>query len=100
MKIIPIWDRVIVRVHKEEEKPVKGLIIPGANEKKSRYEVISISKCHRNDSVAVNFPFKEGDFVHVERPYGTEITEDGVKYIILRAEDIIAYEPQTGSGES
>jgi chaperonin GroES len=98
MKTVPIWDRVIVKVHKQTEKTVKGLIIPGTSDAKSRYEVVSISQHPKTEATAIRFPFKVGDFVLLERPYGHEITEDEETFLILRADDIIAFEPQTGSG--
>lgn len=105
MKAIPIWDYVIVKEHKEKatEKVVNGLILPGMVEKKPTYEIISISKTTLSDGDAWVIPFKVGDFVHYQKTYNqTEIidTENNERFIILRADDIIAYEPQTGSGES
>ena len=92
MAIKPLHDRIIVEAAAKEEKSAGGIILPdAAQEKPQRGKVLAVGPGKRLDSgqlapVGIN----EGDTVLYGKYGGTEVKVDGVDYVILRAEDVLA----------
>lgn len=83
MEIQPLGLRILVKPQKQEEKTKGGIYIPDtAKEKKHEGEVISVG----TDAV----PVKKGDTIMYESYAGTEITNDGEKYLIMDIKDVLA----------
>lgn len=93
MNLRPLYDKVIVRRIKEEEKTVSGLvIIPDSNrEKPSEGEVLAvgIGRIMSTGGVWFGLEVKVGDHVVFGKYAGTDIIEDGEKLLILREEEIL-----------
>ncbi len=86
MKIQPLADRVLVLPAKAEEK-VGGIIIPDtAKEKPQRGKVIAVGEGTKDDKMIL----KEGDEVLYGKYAGTELENDGEKYLIMRQSDVLA----------
>ena len=88
----PIGNKVIVKPKAEEEKTAGGIILPDtAKEKPYEGTVIAVG----SGKVLENgerkpMQVKEGDSVIYSKYGGTEVTVDGVEYIILDEESIYA----------
>jgi chaperonin GroES len=87
LNITPLHDRVIVKPAAAEEKSAGGIIIPDtAKEKPQRGIVVAAGPGKKDEPVTV----KAGDAVLYGKYSGTEITFEGVEYLIMRESDILA----------
>ena len=92
MAIQPLHDRIIVEAAAKEEISAGGIILPdAAQEKPQRGKVLAVGPGKRLDSGQLAaIDIKTGDTVLYGKYGGTEVKVDGVDYIILRAEDVLA----------
>lgn len=87
LNITPLHDRVIVKPAAAEEKSAGGIIIPDtAKEKPQRGIVVAAGPGKKDEPVTV----KAGDAVLYGKYSGTEITFEGIEYLIMRESDILA----------
>jgi chaperonin GroES len=87
VKIKPLADRVLVEPAAAEEKTAAGIIIPDtAKEKPQKGTVVAVGTGKKDEPMTV----KVGDQVLYGKYSGTEITVDGVNYLIMRESDIVA----------
>jgi len=87
VSITPLHDRVIVKPAAAEEKTAGGIIIPDtAKEKPQRGIVIAAGSGKKDEPMTV----KAGDTILYGKYAGTEITFDGIEYLIMRESDILA----------
>jgi chaperonin GroES len=92
MKFRPLNDRVLVRRLEETESVVGGIIIPDtAKEKPQRGEVIAAGagKLLENGK-RCDIEVKAGDVILFGKYSGNEVKIDGVEYLILREDEILA----------
>jgi chaperonin GroES len=92
MKLKPLHDRVLVKRLEEEEKTKGGIIIPdSAKEKPQKGEIIAAGPGKSDkDGKPVKLTVKKGDLVLFNKYAGTEIKVDGVEYLIMREDDVLA----------
>ena len=91
MKLVPLEDRVVVKVLEEEEKTASGLVLPDtAKEKPQKAKVIAAGPGRYDDGALVPMGVTEGDIVVFSKYGGTEVKVDGEELLILRASDILA----------
>lgn len=92
MNIKPLADRILVKPAPAEEKTASGIIIPDtAKEKPMQGEVIAVGKGRIADNGQLIQPeVKVGDKVLYGKYSGTEVTIDGVEYLIMRESDVYA----------
>jgi len=87
VSIKPLADRVLVKPAPAEEMTKGGIIIPDtAKEKPQKGTVVAVGPGKKDEPVTV----KSGDTVLYGKYAGTEITIDGVDYMIMRESDIVA----------
>ena len=87
LNIKPLADRVLVLPALAEEKTASGIIIPDtAKEKPQKGKIVAVGPGKKEDPVTV----KVGDHVLYGKYGGTEITIEGVDYLIMRESDIYA----------
>ena len=87
LNITPLHDRVIVKPAAAEEKSAGGIIIPDtAKEKPQKGVVVAAGPGKIDEPVTV----KAGDSVLYGKYSGTELTIDGLEYLIMRESDILA----------
>lgn len=91
VKIQPLGERVLVKAIDEAEQVRDGIIIPdSAKEKPQEAEVIALGTGKRtDDGKTLGFNVKVGDRVIVSKYGGTEVKYAGVKYQLVREDDIL-----------
>ena len=91
MKIVPLQDRVVVKMTEAEETTKSGIILAGsAKEKPQIAEVIAVGPGGVVDGKEVVMTVKAGQRVIFSKYSGTEVKCDGEEYIIVRQNDILA----------
>lgn len=92
MNVKPLADRIIIRPLDPEEKTAGGIIIPdAAKEKPMKGEVVAVGPGKIADNgQKVEMSLKGGDKVLYGKYSGTEVTIDGVDYLIMRESDVFA----------
>ena len=92
MKLKPLADRVVIKMVEAEETTKSGIILSGsAKEKPQIAEIIAVGTGKvTDDGKVVPMTVKVGDKVLTSKYAGTEVKVDGVEYIIIRQEDILA----------
>lgn len=92
MALRPLNDRVLIRRVEEGEAQVGGIIIPDtAKEKPQRGEVIAVGngKLLQNGQ-RCGLEVKSGDVILFGKYSGSDVKIDGVEYLILREDEILA----------
>jgi chaperonin GroES len=92
LKVKPLADRVVVKPASEGEQMRGGLYIPDtAKEKPSQGEVVAVGPGRLSeDGTRLELDVSVGDKVLYGKYSGTDVTLDGVEYLILRESDILA----------
>ncbi len=91
MTIKPLADRVVIRNLESEETTKSGIVLTGsAKEKPQTAEVIAVGPGGLVDGKEVKMTVKVGDKVIFSKYSGTEVKMDGVEYIIVRQNDLLA----------
>jgi chaperonin GroES len=92
MKMIPLGDRVIVRLLEKEETKKGNIIIPDtAKERPQEGEVVAVGKGRlTNSGSRVEPEVKKGDRVLFAKYAGTEISMDDSKYLVMKEDEILA----------
>ena len=93
LNLTPLGDRVIIEPSDDEAQTSPGgIIIPDtAKEKPQQGEVIAAGPGRTTDEgKVIDMPVKVGQTVIYSKYAGTEYTEDGNDYLIVRESDILA----------
>ena len=92
MNIKPLADRVVVKPLELDEAKVGSIYIPEtAKEKPQEGEVVAVGPGKASDTGdKVAMEVKVADKVLYGKYSGTEVTVDGVDYLIMRESDILA----------
>jgi chaperonin GroES len=92
LKLRPLGDRVWIEPIEREETTASGIILPEtAKEKPQEGKVLAVGPGMRNDKGERQaLDVKVGDRVLFAKYAGTEIKQDGVKYLIMRESDLLA----------
>ncbi len=85
MKVMPLGDRVLVKIEQMEEKTAGGLYIPQTAQEKTQEGVIAEIGDDK-DVIKV----KVGDKVMYDKYAGTSIKIGGDEHLIIRYSDILA----------
>ena len=89
--IKPLENRVLVKMKEGEEKTKSGIILAeAAKEKPQIAEVIEVGPGERIDEKLEPMDVKKGDNVIISKYAGTEVKYEGVEYIIIKQDDILA----------
>ncbi len=91
MKLVPLFDKVILQQVKAEETTKSGIVLPGqAKEKPSEAIIIAVGPGGMVDDKEVTMQVKEGQHVIYSRYAGTEVELNDEKYVIVKQSDILA----------
>ena len=91
MKLVPLFDRVVLKQLVAEETTKSGIVLPGqAKEKPQEAEVIAVGPGGMVDGKEVTMQVKVGDQVIFSKYSGTEVKTDDAEYIIVKQNDILA----------
>ena len=92
MQVRPLHDRILVQRLEEGEQQIGGIIIPdSAKEKPQRGTVIAAGDGKVTDEgKRVALDVKKGDTILFGKYSGHEIKLDGVDYLIMKEDDVLA----------
>ena len=91
MKLVPLFDRVVLKQLVAEETTASGIVLPDSSKEKTQQaEVIAVGSGKIVDGKEVPIQVKPGDRVIYGKYTGTEIKYEGEKYLVINADDIIA----------
>jgi chaperonin GroES len=93
MNLTPTSDRVIIQPNPISDTTPGGIIIPETVKEKPRYgTVVAVGPGKYNPDFETACPvsLKVGDTVLFAKYSGSEVTVDGVDYLIMREDDVIA----------
>jgi chaperonin GroES len=93
LNLKPLGDRVVIQPSDAEaETSPGGIIIPDTEkEKPQQGEVVAAGPGRTtDDGTLIDLPVSVGDTVIYSKYAGTDYTEDGVEYLIVRESDILA----------
>lgn len=91
MKLIPMADRVVLKMMAAEETTKSGILLASsAKEKPSVAEVIAVGPGGTVDGHEVKMTLTVGQHVIIEKYAGTTVTLDGEDYVIVREKDVLA----------
>ena len=91
MKLVPLFDRVVLKQLVAEETTKSGIVLPGqAQEKPQQAEVIAVGPGGVVDGKEVKMEVTVGDKVIYSKYSGTEVKLDNEEYIIVKQSDILA----------
>ena len=92
MNVRPLHDRIIVQRLDEGEQKVGGIIIPDtAKEKPQQGKVIAVGNGKsKDDGKRVPLDVKSGDTILFGKYSGQEIKLEGVDFLIMREDEVLA----------
>lgn len=91
MKLVPLFDRVVLKQLVAEETTKSGIVLSGqAKEKPSQAEVIAVGPGGVVDGKDIVMQLKVGDKVIYSKYAGTEVELDDESYIVVKQNDILA----------
>ncbi len=91
MTLKPLQNRVVIKFVEAEEKTKTGIILTAsAQEKPQIAEVLAIGAGKVEDGKLVPMSVKVGDKVIASKYAGTSVKMDGVEYVVLSEDDILA----------
>lgn len=89
--IKPLSDRVLVKMKESEETTKSGIILSNASKEKQQIaEVIEVGPGKIVEGKREGMCVKKGDNVLISKYAGTEVKYEGIEYIIIKEEDILA----------
>jgi len=91
MKLIPMADRVVLKMMEAEETTKSGILLASsAKEKPSVAEVVAVGPGGIVDGNEVKMTLKVGSHVIIEKYAGSHVTVDGEDFVIVREKDVLA----------
>ena len=92
MKLVPLFDKVVLEKEKMEETTKGGIVLPGQDdkEKPGQAVVIAVGPGGVVDGKEITMQVKVGQHVLFSRYAGSEVELDGKKYTVVKQNDILA----------
>ena len=91
MKLVPLADKVIVKMVEAEQTTKSGIILASsAVEKPQMAEIVAVGPGGLVDGKEVKMTVQPGQKVIAGKYSGTEVKVDGEEYTIIRQSDILA----------
>jgi len=91
MNLVPLEDRVVVKLVDREEKTSSGIVLPDTAQEKPQMATVIAAGPGKYDANGKLVPVsvKKDDLVLFAKYSGTEVKLDGEEYLVLRATDIL-----------
>ena len=92
MKLVPLFDRVVLKKLAAEETTASGIVLPGQGdkEKPGQGEVIAVGPGGVVDGKEIVMQVKAGDKVLYSKYAGSDVEAEGQKYIVIKQSDVLA----------
>lgn len=91
MKLVPLFDKVVLKQLAAEETTKSGIVLPGqAKEKPQQAEVVAVGPGGIVEGKEITMQVKVGDKVIYSKYSGTEVELEDEKYTIVKQNDILA----------
>ena len=91
MDIKPLFDRVVLKIEKQQSTNVGGIFLPDSAKEKSQIaSVVAVGKGGNVDGKEVEMEVAVGDKVLFSRFAGTEFKYKGDDLLIIKQTDILA----------
>ncbi len=91
MSIKPLGDRVVIKMMEAETTTKSGIVLTGsAKEQPQEAKVVAVGPGNIVDGKRIEMEVKIGDKVLYSKYSGTDVKHEGVEYIILKQDDILA----------
>ncbi len=91
MKLVPLFDKVVLKQLKNEDKTESGIVLTGqTKEKPSQAEVLAVGPGGLVDGKEVKMQVKVGDKIIYSKYSGTEVELENEKYVVVKQSDILA----------
>ena len=89
--IKPLGNRVLIKMKEGEETTKSGIILSSsAQEKPQIAEVIEVGPGKKIDGKLQEMYVKKGDNIIISEYAGTKVKYEGIEYIIIKQDDILA----------
>ena len=89
--IKPLGSRVLIKMKEGEETTKSGIILSSsAQEKPQIAEVIEVGPGKKIDGKLQEMYVKKGDNIIISEYAGTKVKYEGIEYIIIKQDDILA----------
>jgi len=100
MNVRPLHDRIIVQRIEEGEQKIGGIIIPdSAKEKPQQGKVVAAGNGKaKDDGKRIPLDVKAGDTILFGKYSGQEIKLDGVEYLIMKEDEVLAAIDRVAAG--
>ena len=96
MKLVPLFDKVVVKFLEAEETTKSGIVLTNASKEKPQMaEVVAVGPGGMVDGKEVKMFVKVGQKVLISKYSGTEVKVDGEEYSIVKQDDILAVVEET-----
>ena len=91
MKLVPMADRVVLKMHEAEEMTKSGILLSSAaKEKPTVAEVVAVGPGGMVDGNEIKMTLAVGDQVVLDKYAGTTVTLEGEDFVVVREKDVIA----------
>ena len=91
MKLVPLFDRGVLKQLVAEETTKSGIVLPGqAKEKPQQAEVIAVGPGGVVDGKEITMQVKAGDKVIFSKYSGTDVEVEDEKFVVVKQNDILA----------
>jgi chaperonin GroES len=90
MKLVPLEDRVVLKLKAKEEKTKSGIVLPDTAREKASEATVLAAGPGKYDSKGklLPMPVKVGDTVLIPKHGFTEVKVDGEDYMVIRASEL------------
>lgn len=91
MKLVPLFDKVVVKFVEAEETTKSGIVLTSASKEKPQIaEVVAVGPGGEMDGKTITMVSKAGDKVVCPKYAGETIKIDDIEYVIVKQSDILA----------
>ena len=100
MNIRPLHDRLIIQRLEESDQRAGAIIIPDSAKEKPQHGKVLAAGLGKVDKEGRRVPLdvKAGDTILFGKYSGQEIKLDGVEYLIMKEDDVLAVQDAASSG--